>query len=204
MAYSNPTVGTAGKFEFLAPFIAASDTEYTVVAVRSFVELEKNGISVFDIYYQSSGIAKDIYEASVRRDGKIISLRDGSGQIRYIPDEYIASAPDIGGVKYEQKILAINLGPLPKDIILEELIAGIGEYVTGLVGVVSTINLGTIQTIGLVTEDQHATLEAARLGRIASPETSLNEAIRLRTELDNMKRQYSTLFTLAKNNGLIT
>lgn len=204
MAYTNPFVGTKGKFEFLSPFVAASDTEYTVVAVRSFVELSKNQIDVYSIYYASGGVAKEVFEADSQRGASIISLRDDAGQFLYIPDSFIASAPDIGGVKYERKILSIDLGALPADIDLTNLQEEISDFILGKVGVLSTVSLGTMKSIGIVSQDQHEANEDGRIGRIAHPETALDEAVRLRVENQSITQRYNSLLRLALQNGLIT
>lgn len=204
MAYSNPVVGTTGKFAFIAPFTASGDTEYVVVAVRSFVELSKHNVDIYAIYYTPSGIAKEVFEADAKRGAAIISLRNDAGEITDLPDSFIASAPDIGGVKYDRKIISIDIGALPSDLDLSDFASQLHDYIVGKIGVDPVVNIGTMKTIGIVSQEQHDANEDGRTGRITHPETPLDETVRLRRELGEVRLQYDAVFRLARDNGLLT
>ena len=203
MAYSNPIVGTKGKFTLIAPFTAAPDTEYEVVAVRSFVELTKSGADVFAIYYLPNGIEKTVFGEDSARGANIISLRDDRGQIIHLPDSYISSSPDLGGVPYSQRVLAVNLGPLPKSLALDDFKAQLVDYITSKLGVTAVIKEGHLKTIGVVTDDQNNANEQARLGRISHPDNPLGEITRLQMQNDELATKVDVLTQLAKRNNLL-
>ena len=115
MNYLVPPVNTKGLFKFSAPYdtLLKPDIEYRVTSVRELLELKNSEEKPFDTIYTAVGLTEVDFDNDLKNNIPIIVLVTNGGEYVYVPANRITSMPDITGVKYQDIILAISLGPVP-------------------------------------------------------------------------------------------
>jgi len=110
-----PYINARGKFTFGAPYDTAydMDQEYVVSSVHVIKELEDNGYDVLTYVYKNHGLDESDYGSDLDNNVPIITLRSTGNTYIYVPADKIIAIPDITGVKYQDKILAVRLGYIP-------------------------------------------------------------------------------------------
>lgn len=157
--YIIPPIGSKGKFEFKAPFNqnTKSDIEYAVYAIRSIKELIDEGRDPLKYIYNQVGLSETDMNKDLTDNVPIIVLSAGTNNYVYVPANKISSLPDITGVKYQQKMLAINIGHLPLDYSLDVVKETIKEAVLEMTGIDSTVEAISTSAVTFLSDDQHTT-----------------------------------------------
>ncbi len=166
-----PQIGLKGRWEVKAPFFVTPGTLYELGAIRSFVDLENNSINVFETFYGTAGLTKDITERDRRAGVMILSLlSDTQGPI-YIPSSYVTAYPALDSKAYHHVVLSASLGALPVTLSLDFLVTQVAKVISDTIGVVPTINLGVVPLLSVVSPEDHETNEAKREAAIANRTT---------------------------------
>lgn len=151
-------VGNNGNFSFKTPVDSKIDETivYEVAAVRSIVETFISGVSPFETIYEPLGLAKEVFDEDFRNNITIITLKTfGGSELIYVPSSYIIKYPDTSGIKYVEKILAINLGKLPVDIDFSGLYDSIKEVILEQTNLTVEIAVVDNSAIEMVDEVDH-------------------------------------------------
>lgn len=192
--YIIPNIGSSGKFKFLAPFDNETyeNQELTVTSIRSIKELKDNGMDVFKLIYQVVGLTENDFIQDFTNTVPIIFLTASTGNYIHIPANRITSLPDTSGIKYQERVLAINLGLLPLNYNLELTADVIKDSVYDTLGVESTVQ--EIKTSGVVLIDDDKNKEYLKL--LANKKT-VN--LSYRTQYEKLSIQYKKLRELYDN-----
>jgi len=169
MASYIPFLGTKGRFKFKEPFNKDlnENTIYTIESIRSFANLMDTGVDVYDFIYAPYGISEDDYNKDAL-DGKIVvvELADEGGKYYSVPSNYILSVPNINGILYRDKMIAIDLGYLPDSYDFTELKTNMQELVKSLVGVEVDVNVLDASPTIMLTNEQSDVSTSERLSVI--------------------------------------
>lgn len=171
-----PPIHTSGKYSLFDPYTVDLDMIYRCHAVRSFDELVKRNINVYEEYYKPKGLPTSIYKEDAAKGASIVTLLSAEGEYYYVPNTFIESYPGMTGLRYERKCLILDLGPLPSTFNLDYLIPQMQDVVKKGVGVEeqqANIVYTTIPMTTTVSHEDHVQLEATR-----------RAAIQLHTPLD--------------------
>lgn len=184
MTYLIPQVGSRGKFTFASPFdaILDMDQEYTVSAVRSIKELEDSEIDPYRTIYEVVGLTEDDFSNDVYNNIPIVILVTTGGDYINIPATSILSQPDITGLKYQEKILAISLGNLPIDYdasVLEDIITSDVYTVSGIESECKVIPSSAIHIVSKESHDLYIALISNRATVTKSYKTRYLETLEL-------------------------
>lgn len=171
MARNTPPLHAKGVYTLAAPWTTVSDAVYECIAIRDFADFQDRGESVFQRFYVPKGLAQSVYDADLAQDAHIITLVSETSPTIFVPDTYIESFPDVSGVAYKRIVLSLLLGPLPDTVDLTHLKASLGDLASDITGVVAEVNEHVAPYAGVVSADQHATLEAARQAAITNRTT---------------------------------
>lgn len=163
---NTPPLHAKGVYTLLAPWVASGDGVYECIALRSFADFVDRGQDVYQKFYAPKGLDRATYEADKALGAHIVTLQSATSAIIFIPDTYIDTFPDLTGVAYKRIVLSVLLGPLPDDVDLTFTKTSIGDAVSDITGVAATVTEHVAPYAGVVTADQHATLEAARQAAI--------------------------------------
>ena len=157
-----PPINASGIYTLYTPFSVPTSVVYRCDAIRTFKELAKRGIDVFTTYYSPLNLAESIYNEDALLGASIVTLVSATGEFYYVPNTYIQSYPGSSGVRYDRKVLVIELGLMPTTIDLDYFVPIVQDLVKKNVGVDNTPSVVIAPYSGTVTHDQHVTLEASR------------------------------------------
>ena len=193
--YIIPPIGTKGKFAFKAPFDknTKADTEYTVYSIRSIKELIDSGEDPAKYVYESVGLNSTDMANDQADNVPIVILSSGTNNYIYVPANNITSLPDITGVKYQQKMLAINIGHLPLDYSLDVVKDTIKEAVLEMTGIESTVEAISTSAIKFITDDEHSKYMKLIDGRKTSNMSYRTRYKILKVTYDKLKKQLDQL-----------
>lgn len=154
--YYTPAVGTKGSFSFQEPFdsILFSNQEYEVKSIRSLKELYDSEEDPYTNIYSANNLTEDDFKTDLDNNIPIIVLANDANQYYYVPATKLSSLPKLTGVKYQEIMLAINLGYLPVDIDATAVKSDIETAVSEKLGVTSTIEVLKTSAIQLVDESK--------------------------------------------------
>lgn len=176
MATNNiiPSIDARGRFEALAPFdrVVKPENYYKVEAIRNIHEMEALKLDLYSLVFQPVGVLAEDFPQVLQRardDGaKVLSLLDRADVAVYVMTTYLKSFPLIDGMSYERMCIIADLGPCPptmKDILSKEM-QHFKDHIEATVGISSTVTLGTIPTLGYVSNDQYLAYERIRKEKI--------------------------------------
>lgn len=156
-SYVIPPIGGKGTFQFKSPFnsLYKGDIEYTVYAIRSLKEIIDSGEDPYEYIYKAAGLTEDDMTEDLTDNVPIIVLSNGANEYAYVPADMLSNMPDVSGVKYQQKMLAINIGHLPLDYDLELAKDTIKDAVMEVLGIQSTVEVVATSAVRYITEDEH-------------------------------------------------
>jgi len=176
---------------------------YTCIAIRSFTDLANAGIDVYNTFYQPVGLDLTTFNTDSQNGVPIVALAGSDSNIVYIPGSYITGTPDQSGVIYQNVVLAVPLGLLPKGLDTSNLITSINGVVQSMIGVTANATAVITPLSETVTQAAAATIEAGRQGQITN--ASSDHAMYLQQVALNaqLQAQLTALTQLALANGLI-
>lgn len=166
-----PQTGLKGRWEVKDPFSVTPGQLYLLGAVRSFTDIENNGVNVFETYYGSIGIGREQAEADRRAGVMILSLLSDTEGPKYIPSSFITAYPSLDSRSYHHVVVSASLGALPVTVSLDFLVTQLSKVISDTIGVTPTINIGVVPLLSVVTPEQHETNEAKREAAIVNRTT---------------------------------
>lgn len=168
MARNTPPLHAKGVYTLLAPWTTVGDAIYECIAVRSFADFVEKGQNVFQMFYAPKGLDQSVYQADLEAGAHIVTLQSQTSALIFVPDTYISKFPDLTGVEYKRIVLSVLLGPLPDDVDLTHAKTVLGDAASDITGVVAQVTEHVAPYAGVVSADQHATLEVARQAAITN------------------------------------
>lgn len=198
-----PPIGSRGIFQLREPFSITNTKVFICHAIRSFKDFHELNQDVYNDIYSPVGLTLSQMEADAQLDASIVTLISEDNDIVYVPDTYIMAFPDMGEVKYHRVVLSVDFGILPEYLDFSFLKTELSAVAEQVIGKEANINLHVAKTTGLITPDDHQTLEASRLNNIQRSKTLralYTEQVRINDALIERLQAYETL--LIENNIL--
>lgn len=199
-----PPINASGIFTAYAPFTLPLNIVYRCDAIRTFKELIKKGINVYTTYYEPANLSESIYQDDYDLNASMVTLVDGAGGFLYIPNTYIESYPGDSGVTYDRKFLLIELGMLPTAMDVSYMFPLVEDVVHKNLGVANTASVVTAPFTGVITHDQHVTLESARLVAVRNYKTIEEQLIETKAQLASYQTQNAQLMAVLAAHPEIT
>ena len=172
-----PAIDARGRFEAEAPFdtVVKPEVYYKVEAIRNIHEMEALKLDLYTLVFQPVGVGVEDFPLVLERartsGAKVLSLLDRSDTATYVLTTYLKSWPLVDGVSYERMCIIADLGACPpsmKEILAQE-IQHFKDHLAASVGLDDvTVTLGTIPTLGYVSQDQYIAYENTRKGKITN------------------------------------
>lgn len=155
--YYIPAVGTKGKFEFKTPFdsILYTNQEYEVKSIRSLKEIYDSEEDPYTNIYQQVNLSEQDFQADLEDNVPIIVLSNNAGQYYYVPASKLASLPNLSGVRFQERMMVINLGYIPTDLNVLVAENTIKEEIKNKLGIISTVEMIKTSAIQYVSEDDY-------------------------------------------------
>ena len=190
--YIVPAIGTVGTFEFKSPFDDKlyNGLEYEVKAIRSLVELNDSNEDPFVNIYQPVELSEKDFKTDLDHNVPIVVLSNSGGNYYYVPASKIKSMPKTVGVKYQQVMMAINLGYLPLDFDLELAKDTIVNDIKATLGITSTVESIKTSAVQLITSDEHEQYK-----KLLESNKTITSSYRIRYEIlaEKNKKLMSTI-----------
>lgn len=164
-----PNIGDRGTYVLKAPWVLDQKGEYTCHALRSFGEISKNNINVYEIFYKPKGISEQSYKSDADAGAVIVALRASTGNYVYVPSTYILGVPNGSGYAYSRRLFTIDLGALPNGLSTEALQTDLVTTINARFGINPSIREVELPISEIVTPDNHEAIERGRKGRITEP-----------------------------------
>ncbi len=200
-----PPLYATGQWSVKTPFTVDENAIYTCKAIRSIDDIEARGIDPYEAFYKPLGISRDRYELDVTNLANIVTLMSDTQPVRYVPDTYIESYPDVTTVPYRHIVLSISLGAVPDTLVLDDLTTKLEELVETNIGIQGTVKVHQAGTVAKgLAQGTHRTLENNRLARIADNTTDRARVIELEEELERLRTQAATLEQIVIDNDLLS
>ena len=198
-----PAINAAGRFEAAAPFdqIVNQSTYYTVEATRTIHEMEGAKLDLYSLVFQPVGVTPEDFPLVVKRAkdaGAIIcALLDRNGAPVYVPTTYLTSFPLVDGVSYERMCMIADLGPVPPSMALamQQVLDHTEQYITATMGITSVVRLGTVPTVGYVSQQQADAYENTRKSQITDASNDVAKVRTLTQQVANKDTYISKLET---------
>lgn len=203
--YYTPAVGTKGSFSFQEPFnsILFSNQEYEVKSIRSLKELYDSEEDPYTNIYSANNLTEDDFQTDLNNNIPIIVLANDANQYYYVPATKLSSLPKLTGVKYQEVMLAINLGYLPIDTDTTAVKADIETVVSEKIGVSSTIEIIKTSAVQLVDEAQDTEYTKLRQQKM-NTDTWKTKYKKLEQKYTEALAQLELLHTCIEQHGTLT
>jgi len=169
-----PLIRQRGRYSLKLPWVADPTKIYECEAIRSFDDLAKLNINVYETYYLPAGLQDGqlyagslfVFEDEQAADANIITLRSQDGDYIYVPDTYIVAPPVITTAVYDRIVLSMDIGSTPQELDLSALKTDIADLAESMLGVTVVVKEHRAPSINQPTDSDHIILEAARLSAI--------------------------------------
>lgn len=171
-----PPVNTEGIFKVNNPFTLSQDVMFRVDAISNFTDLQRRGIDPYTEYYKTAGVTNADYLLDAAAGASIITFKSTDGQVVYIPDTYIETYPGAAGVSYVRNVLVWDLGPVPDYVDVTAMNADAQAVLAKGLGVEITASITTLAYEGVISDEDHVRMEAARKAKIRET-TPLSEQV---------------------------
>ena len=193
MARKTPPLRAKGLYEVRAPYSVLSNTVYECIALRSFDDFTQRGEKVFERFYQAHGLTQQDYERDRAENAHIVTLQSATSALVFVPDTYIEKMPDLSGVEYKRIVLSVLVGPIPDDVDLTHLKTSVGSVVSDITGVDGEVLEHVVPFNGMISAEQHATLEAARQAAITNRTTDRARVLEQQGVIDAQRERIAAL-----------
>lgn len=206
MANMTPPLHVQGRFVTKSPWELPNTLVYECIAIRSFEDIYKLGIDVYDTYYVPMGLVNSptfVFSDEKVARANIITLKGSDGSIVYIPDTYILSFPNAGTVKYHHVVLSASLGALPEYLDMSALQREIENLIGGKTGVTASVKEMVAPTTDQPTKENHEILEASRIGSITSFENDYTRLKKEEAKSALLQAKVNALTTVLRANNIL-
>lgn len=198
-----PPLLTKGRYTLISPFVAIPTNLYTCVAIRTFEECREAGINVLDLYYLPLGLTNVEYSRDLNAKATLITLFSDDLKPLYVPDTYIESYPNLGQVNYNHVVLSVSLSSVPDFLDFSNLKLLMSSLVSDVTGVVPKVAIHKAASKGVITPEQHETIEVARVAAITHRTTDRAELLKANAKVTALETQNKILTKLLKDAGLL-
>ena len=180
-----PMVGLKGSFKVKSPWKIDNTVIYECVNISTIaVARIEFHLNVLEEIYKKNGLTEDDYQIAVARDTKLVTLTSVGEPTLLIPDTHIDGLPDQGYVPYQQMILSIDLGLLPKGLDVNSIRSEIDVLIKKKLNLITKTKAHVVDRDIFVSWDQHQSVESSRKSGITPYFTDWERARDLEVEND--------------------
>lgn len=198
----NVTVGMKGTVIAVAPFDTIINPRliHQCIGVETINGMIAKGDDPYADVYEPNGISEDQFNTDSDAGVRIITWQSSLGEIIAVPEVYIDSIPDANGVPYRCAMLGISLSAIPDDMDITDLKTEISDMIFNYLGVRSEIKEVMYGEPSILTAEEHAAVEQARVANITNNVSSRLRVEQLTTMVNDMTLKIQQLEDFIKNN----
>ena len=198
-----PPVGTTGRYTVKAPFSVNPGKVYTCSAVRKFIDVENQGIRIFETYYETMGLTPQDLAEDRMAEARLITLTSETDKPIYLPSTYITSYPDGSYRNYQRIVMAAEIGMIPDYIDLTHAIASVKDVLSDVIGIEPNVVVAVAPTLDQVTPQEAEALEAVRTAAINNRTTEYARRLANEQTITRLQTRLSIAEDILRRNGLI-
>lgn len=152
-----PKIGDKGIFKMLEPFDGERYNKvYTVISLRSLKELLRERLEPKKTIYDRHGLTEEDFDHDLKNNTPIVVLEEANmSSLLYVPASKITSPPISSGVRYTTKAISVNLGLLPEELYLDDIVEDIKSIVKDAVSVIPNVRIIKTSDFCYRTYNQH-------------------------------------------------
>lgn len=201
---ARPPIYARGLYELDSPWTADASTVYVCNSIRSFDDLLERNIDPFTAYYEPKGLTRSVYEQDADAATTIVTLiSEDESEVIYVPDSYIRSFPDQGEIPYHHVVMSVDFGALPEYLGLDFMKQQLATAASEVLGTSANVELHIAPSTGVVTPDEHNTLEAARQANISRTQTDQARLLECQEQTQALVARIRDLESFIDSKGLI-
>lgn len=204
---NTPPMYTKGRFVVTAPWQFSPSVVYECIAIRSFEDVYKQLIDVYEAFYKPMGLIDGvngfIFSEEKAKAPNIITLVGSDGTVNYVPDTYIQAFPVMTDIPYHHVALTVSLGALPEYVEVDLIAKEVSDLVSAKIGTAATASVGVAPLSMQPTREQHETIETARLNAIKTFENNVTKIAKLQAENALLKSKLDATTKVLLNNNLV-
>lgn len=197
-----PSIGAKGSFEFKPPFdtLIPKNQELTVISIRSIPELDQSSVDTLNTVYIPNNLTEDEFKQDTANNVPIVILANEGGAKYTVPSNKINTMPTITGVKYQEKILAINLGSLPVITNLDQAKEILRQDVYDTLGISSQVQTVNSSAVSLMSKEEDAIYTQLRNSRATVDKSYRTRYLETKELLEKRDAKIASLELYIKNN----
>lgn len=197
-----PAVGTEAYFSFKEPYnlfirnrfnINTLSVKLKVISVISIRDTIRTDLrDPFTDTYEVAGVDEPTYKIDLNNNVYLISFSfrtsDGVERFVRVPLSFVASISNAASVEYSNRLLALDLGKLPKELDLTAILPDLEDFIATRLGVSPIAKDISVGAIELITPAEHDARETIRQNSVTVHKTlsvQLAESQLALTEIHN-------------------
>lgn len=178
-------VGVTGKFTLLEPWISDPEVNYQCIRIGTISDHKiVLGIDVLNDIYIENGLTEEEYQSALRENINIVTLSSLEYDPILVPHNYITKYPDVNYIAYPRSVITVDLGLLPFNILIDDLLEEINNLVEYTINVKSETKFHQSDSGKFVSYDAHLDLETVRNSKISDRVTAWQRIRNLEIEND--------------------
>lgn len=204
-------INTKGRFVFKPPFVTYNELIWNVTAIREISDFGDWGIDVYEQIYKKVGLVDGTehngkefnFAEEIKNNPVIYSLQANDGTIVYIPENFIASYPNMSEVPYSRIILSCDLGGLPDYVNLDDIREEVENLVNAKLGLNTKAKLIKGPFFAQPTVEEHEIMEASRVGSVKVTMNTFTEMQRYKKQAEEQQVTIQTLTSILRERGIL-
>lgn len=188
-----PPLKCKGRFVLKAPFVADPSKVWTVISLRTFVELVNASVNIFKEYYEPMKLTQADYERDWREQATLVILYNELGGTISVPSSYIQSFPSTSSPNYANYVLSALLGPFREDYDFDFTTQKVKETLSDTLGYEPEVFIDAIGESSPMSVEDSEVLEANRQASINDRKTSYAENLELKEQVAELQEQIRSL-----------
>lgn len=197
-----PSVGSKGIFNFKDPYNTEDyrNVELEVTGIRSLGDLTLSNLDPYQTIYAPNQISKEQFLQDLKDNVPIITFQASNGKSAFIPANKVSTYPITNGIKYQERVMAIALGPLPVEMNLDKVKSIIQDDIYAELGIKSNAQEVKSSAVALITKEEHEKFQKLLNGRKKEEKSYKIRYEELLQTYNAMKTQFDALNKCIKVN----
>lgn len=169
---ATPLLKMRGRYRLIMPWVISDTVLYTCRSLQLFTQIEDNGTSGYERYYEPMGLTQAQYKQDMDYGASLCGLFGDDGSVIYVPDVYIQSYPTQDTPQYSNFVASLIVGPMRSDYNFAFFISALSQIASDTLGFEPEIFIDSLDNSTVLTPEQADALEAARSAAIKNRTTT--------------------------------
>lgn len=169
---ATPLINMRGLYKLIQPWSIANTVLYTCKSLQTFSQIEDNGQSGYELYYEPQGLSQDAYKQDLAAGAILCGLFGDDGTVIYVPDVYILTYPSQDSPQFSNFVLSALIGPMRSNTNFEFVKSKVSEVLSDTLGFQPEIFVDALDNSTVLTPQEADALEAGRTAAITNRTTT--------------------------------